>query len=354
MYDDDRDALAAEYVLGTLSADEREQAEALLVIDPGFAEIVRIWERRLGELNVMVEAVEPPPDVWDKIRTDIGGTPHSGADLEPAFPAIEEAGTGAASMPGLSPDTPPELTSEPAPDLLAEPAHDLDLDLSGPPRDFDEASVVAALASSLLPPDPPPETAKARPPTAAPSPAPPRIERSADVIYLARDVRRWRGFTAAMSAIAALLAIYIGVEQFAPGLIPVGRQPPTVVASQTTPPGSRLVAVLQHEPTAPAFLLTLDPQSRNITVRRVTSSPDAGRSYELWLIDKSSAPHSLGLVGTDEFTTRPLPANLDVDAMRAASYAVSLEPAGGSPSGAPTGPILFTGAMVESVPGSSS
>ena len=42
MYDDDRDALAAEYVLGTLSADERDQAEALLAIDPGFAEIVRL------------------------------------------------------------------------------------------------------------------------------------------------------------------------------------------------------------------------------------------------------------------------------------------------------------------------
>ena len=73
MYDDDRDALAAEYVLGTLSADERDQAEALLVIDPGFAEIVRVWERRLGELNVMVEAVEPPPDVWDRIKTEIDG-----------------------------------------------------------------------------------------------------------------------------------------------------------------------------------------------------------------------------------------------------------------------------------------
>jgi anti-sigma-K factor RskA len=70
MYDDDRDALAAEYVLGTLSADEREQAEALIAIDPGFAEVVRVWERRLGELNVMVEAVEPPPQVWDKIKTE--------------------------------------------------------------------------------------------------------------------------------------------------------------------------------------------------------------------------------------------------------------------------------------------
>ena len=30
------------------------------------------WERRLGELNVMVEAVEPPPEVWDKIKTELG------------------------------------------------------------------------------------------------------------------------------------------------------------------------------------------------------------------------------------------------------------------------------------------
>jgi len=29
---------------------------------------------------------------------------------------------------------------------------------------------------------------------------------------------------------------------------------------------------------------------------------------------------------------------------------VSLEPAGGSPSGVPTGPVLFTGKIVESVP----
>src|ERR1700728_903504 len=72
MYDEAQDALAAEYVLGTLSGDEREHAEALLAIDPGFAESVRLWERRLGELNVMVEAVEPPPAVWEKISTEIG------------------------------------------------------------------------------------------------------------------------------------------------------------------------------------------------------------------------------------------------------------------------------------------
>ena len=40
MYDDDHDALAAEYVLGTLSAAERDQVEALLARDVEFTETV--------------------------------------------------------------------------------------------------------------------------------------------------------------------------------------------------------------------------------------------------------------------------------------------------------------------------
>jgi anti-sigma-K factor RskA len=152
-----------------------------------------------------------------------------------------------------------------------------------------------------------------------------------------------------MSAIAALLAVYIAVGQFAPGLLPVGRLSQS--AATAPPTGSRLVAVLQQEPTAPAFLLTIDPQHRTMTVRRVTANADSGRSYELWLIaNNNPKPRSLGLVGADEFTTRPLPTDFDVAALRQASYAVSLEPAGGSPSGVPTGPVLFTGKMVESVP----
>jgi len=74
-------------------------------------------------------------------------------------------------------------------------------------------------------------------------------------------------------------------------------------------------------------------------------------SYELWLISSQSpTPRSLGVVGNDEFTQRPIPGNFDVATLRTASYAVSLEPAGGSPSGVPTGPVLFTGKIVEAVP----
>src|SRR5215469_5013920 len=52
---DTPEMLAAEYVLGTLGTDERQQAEALLARDSAFARLVHDWERRLGELHAMVQ-----------------------------------------------------------------------------------------------------------------------------------------------------------------------------------------------------------------------------------------------------------------------------------------------------------
>jgi anti-sigma-K factor RskA len=104
---------------------------------------------------------------------------------------------------------------------------------------------------------------------------------------------------------------------------------------------------IEQSPSREPFFLTVDPQNRTMTVRRLTAVADSGRSYELWVIARNNPnPLSLGLVGVDEFTTRPLPTNLDADSMRAARYAISLEPAGGSPNGMPTGPILFSAAGV--------
>ncbi|MGA3309692.1 MAG: anti-sigma factor [Xanthobacteraceae bacterium] len=331
MYDDDRDTLAAEYVLGTLSAEERDHAETLLSFDPGFEAAVRQWERRLGELNVMVEAVEPPPEVWDKIKTTIGPV-EPGGEIE--LPRVE--------------DFKQELLSP-----------------------------VAALASDLLPPEAEPErptpaetpaetsaetpadsSAAPSSPAPAPAPEPRKIERSADVIYLADRVKRWQRMTLGLGALAALLALYIALWQLAPDLIPPQLRPSGagMMARSEAPARlqqDRLVAVLQQEPTAPAFLLTLDTQHRSLIVRRVSAKPEAGRSYELWLISsRFPAPRSFGIVGNDEFTQRALPGNYDVDTLRTASYAVSIEPAGGSPSGVPTGPVLFTGKAVESLPAS--
>ena len=309
--DDDQDAFAAEYVLGTLSDEERTHAEALLTLDPAFESAVRHWERRLGELNVMVEAVEPPPEAWDRIKTQIGpvaaGDQISSLHEEEFFSPIEE----------LAADTMPSAAG-----LETTPRVEI------PP---------------VLPPSPPP-------------PQPAGIERSADVIDLARRVNRWRSVTFVVGAIAALLAIYVAVWQTAPNLIPAQLRPGAaqLVARSPAPgraPQDRLVAVLQPGPTGPAFLLTLDTQQRTLTVRKVSATAEAGKSYELWLISSQlGAPRSLGTVGSDEFTQRPLPGNYDADTLRSATYAVSLEPAGGSKTGAPTGPVLFTGKAVEALP----
>ena len=64
----DTDALAAEYVLGTLDAGERAQTQAMLTVDQALAAKVRIWERRLSELHLMVEPVDPDSEIWDRIK----------------------------------------------------------------------------------------------------------------------------------------------------------------------------------------------------------------------------------------------------------------------------------------------
>src|SRR4051794_19859784 len=69
---DEFDSLAAEYVLGTLDGDERTRANVLLDVDHGFRGKVRLWERRFGELHLMVEAVEPAPQVWERLKGKIG------------------------------------------------------------------------------------------------------------------------------------------------------------------------------------------------------------------------------------------------------------------------------------------
>jgi anti-sigma-K factor RskA len=71
-YSEDHIALAAEYALGTLDADERAQVETMMSVDKDFTAMVQAWEYRLGVLNQMVGSVEPRPEVWDRIKTAAG------------------------------------------------------------------------------------------------------------------------------------------------------------------------------------------------------------------------------------------------------------------------------------------
>ena len=136
----DIDALAAEYVLGTLDAGERARAQSLLPADQALAAKVRIWERRLSELHLMVEPVEPDGDVWDRIKAKVQPaarafavpvpqpivespkpaveTPKSAAELLQPFaespkPAVEEAEHKAEPVPDAATSEGVEVAKSP-------------------------------------------------------------------------------------------------------------------------------------------------------------------------------------------------------------------------------------------------
>jgi anti-sigma-K factor RskA len=287
-YSEDHIALAAEYALGTLDADERAQVEQMMAVDKDYAAVVDSWERALAVLNQMVGMVEPRPHVWENIRSAIG--------------------------------------------------------LSG------------AQASMVLPSAPEPVVAPAVEPVREPVQAD-----NSNVIDLTRRAQRWRGVATAMTAIAAALIALIGVQVTRPDLLPAGLRPkpevqvveaPTPVPTvQQLAAQSQYVALLQTDAASPAFILTVDAATKNFTVRRVGAEAQAGKSYELWIVsDKFQAPRSLGVIGGDEFTTRAALAAYDPDTVNQATYAVTVEPEGGSPTGSATGPIVFTGKLIETVP----
>jgi anti-sigma-K factor RskA len=116
-------------------------------------------------------------------------------------------------------------------------------------------------------------------------------------------------------------------------------------------PSAQYVAVLQREGGSPAFILTVDGATRNFWVRKVGASAEPGKSFELWLIsDKLQRPRSLGVIGGGDFTARPVLASYDTDTVKNATYAVTIEQAGGSPDGIPHSAPVFTGKLIETVP----
>jgi anti-sigma-K factor RskA len=188
-------------------------------------------------------------------------------------------------------------------------------------------------------------------------PANDTVVQASNVVEFTRQVRRWRGIARVSSALAAALVALLAVQLTRPDLLPRELRPkaPPPQIIQVAAPASgtpaQYVALLQKDSASPAFILTVDAASKNFTVRRVGASPEPGKSFELWLVsDKLQRPRSLGVIGGNDFTTRPALASYDTDTVNKATYAVTIEPEGGSPTGQATGPIVFTGKLIETVP----
>jgi anti-sigma-K factor RskA len=106
------------------------------------------------------------------------------------------------------------------------------------------------------------------------------------------------------------------------------------------------IAVLNDAQAKPAVIVVADVGARRVAVRQLASAP-AGHSHELWLITgPGQAPRSLGVITAEAARVHSMPEHAAQAFPKGAVLAVSLEPAGGSPTGAPTGPVLYTGPVV--------
>jgi anti-sigma-K factor RskA len=135
----------------------------------------------------------------------------------------------------------------------------------------------------------------------------------------------WRGASlAALTGMATLAAALY--------LTPVGQQ-------QT--PGSMIAEVAAQDGTIRVATL-YDPATGELKINRVEGTTAAGRSFELWLIEGENNPVSLGVLPDTTKATIEI-ANQLSSKMPNATLAISDEPAGGSPTGQPTGAVLAIG-----------
>jgi len=114
----------------------------------------------------------------------------------------------------------------------------------------------------------------------------------------------------------------------------------------TTP--AAYVAVLSDAKTNRAVLVATAGQADKV-LRVNTLDPSiqvSGRSLELWALPRDGKPKSLGVIGAERAVLR-LDAPADKSLGNVPALAISLEPQGGSPTGQPTGPVLYSGPCVK-------
>lgn len=135
----------------------------------------------------------------------------------------------------------------------------------------------------------------------------------------------WRGLALAGLATALALAV---VLLFAPAERP----------EQT------LVVILAGPDAKPTLIASADRAGRTLLVKALAPVElAADRSLELWALPATGNPRSLGLIAASGVVRITLPTPADAALASIPALAVSLEPKGGSPTGLPTGPVLYSG-----------
>lgn len=147
--------------------------------------------------------------------------------------------------------------------------------------------------------------------------------------HLQSRLDRWRWATLGAGALAAGLAAF------------------ALLGPRTAAPlaGDQLVAVVNASGELPPLIVRVDVSRGELTVEPVALQPQAGKSYELWAVPANAKPRSLGIVTRTDTRALQAPAGTSWRDP-ALLLAVSVEPEGGSPTGQPTGPVVYKGKLV--------
>ena len=136
----------------------------------------------------------------------------------------------------------------------------------------------------------------------------------------------WRAASGLASAAVLVLAVMLA--------LPPAAQAPIIVVLGANPEAAQALNA--------SFVASVSADGRALVLRPLNDLRlTPGRALELWAVPAQGGPRSLGLVQASGATTL-LRAQLLRDT---AAFAVSLEPSGGSPTGAPTGPIVSLGKL---------
>lgn len=147
-----------------------------------------------------------------------------------------------------------------------------------------------------------------------------------------------------VAAVLALISVALGTQLLT-------RQPRIVVQETVTETARRpdFIAVVANEERTPVWALSAYGALGELDARALNVAPvGPEKSYELWMLpDDGSTPVSLGLLPVEGAARIPLDVRRLAILAATSTLAVSLEPAGGSPTGAPTGPVLFTAPVLK-------
>jgi hypothetical protein len=265
LIDEDTDLLAAEFVLGTLDSEERANAQSRLRTDHGFIAMVRIWERRFGELHLMVEPVEPDAQILQRIKAKIVEIAPSAPAPDGKPPAEVSASDGpaeAASSSAIA-ETPKPVDvatggEMPTPlDVLADgttpqPAETSATAETEKPAEIPPAadSVIASATEvqpspESVPPPPPKLSDKARDQRAG--------ERPEIAMRVIRSRRRWRLFGVVMTLLMVGLGALLAAWRFVPDRLPAKLRPAQLLMSVGIEPMPKAAPAIKPVPPQAQF-----------------------------------------------------------------------------------------------------